>query len=147
MPDMLDIMDKFRAIKVLVVGDIYLDEQVNGEMTGISTEGPMPVVRVTSRTFTPGGASNIARGIVALGGECAIAGFVGDDTGGSRLLDELARCGVDTSPIVTLEGRETERVTRISASSFHDTDHSLLCLNADNDETDANFTPAIDKCP
>ena len=39
MPDMLDIMEKFAAIRVLLVGDMHLDEQVNGDMTGISTEG------------------------------------------------------------------------------------------------------------
>ena len=70
----------FSGNKILVIGDIMLDEYVYGEVKRISPESPVPVVNMKTRTHVPGGAANVAHNIVALGGHCVLAGVTGNDS-------------------------------------------------------------------
>jgi rfaE bifunctional protein kinase chain/domain len=70
---------------VLVVGDLMLDRFVYGTVSRISPEAPVPVVKVTKETSMPGGASNVACNIRALGGKAAVAGMIGKDAAGVEL--------------------------------------------------------------
>lgn len=77
--------DAFRRLKVLVVGDVMLDEYWFGDVSRISPEAPVPVVRIERSDERPGGAANVARNIVALGAHATLLSVVGADDTASRL--------------------------------------------------------------
>lgn len=101
--------------RVLVVGDLFLDEYLEGRAERLSREAPVPVVELTRRVLIPGGAANPARNIVALGGHALCAGLVGEDAAGRELLAGLQEAGVDTTGIVTDADRTTTTKTRVVA--------------------------------
>lgn len=109
------IVSNFKNAKVLVVGDLILDEFIWGDVSRISPEAPVPVVWVKKESFMPGGASNVANNLRSLGAEVYIAGVVGDDEQGAILRGELEQRGVDTSGIVVDESRPTILKTRVVA--------------------------------
>jgi len=109
------IIQKFHKAKILVVGDLILDEFIWGKVERISPEAPVPVVWVNSESFMPGGASNVANNIAALGGKGIIAGIIGDDRNGKLLIGELEKRNVDTSGVVIDAERPTTLKTRIIA--------------------------------
>jgi len=112
--------------RVLVVGDIYLYEYIWGRMTEISTEAPVPVVHVYSRSYAPGAAGNTAAGVAALGGNAVLCGCIGDDANGSILADSLHAMGVDTTHLVTVPGAVTNTWTKISARGLHSAPQEVL---------------------
>ena len=71
-------------MRLLVVGDVVLDEYLWGEVDRVSPEAPVPVVHVRRESTVLGGAGNVVRNVVALGGACAFCSVVGDDTPRSR---------------------------------------------------------------
>jgi bifunctional ADP-heptose synthase (sugar kinase/adenylyltransferase) len=75
----LPIIQKFSQLKVLVLGDLMLDEYIWGTVDRISPEAPVPVVSVTGRTAVPGGAANVAANVAALGAAVDVIGMVGAD--------------------------------------------------------------------
>lgn len=111
------IVDSFAGISLLVVGDVMLDEYLWGDAERISPEAPVPVVHVSSESEALGGAGNVVRNVVALGGRAALCAVVGDDRAGRRVADLLKDLGVDPSGLVPLEGRPTTRKTRLVARS------------------------------
>ncbi len=108
------LLSRFRHTKVLVVGDLMLDEFVWGKVSRISPEAPVPVVWVQSESFMPGGAANVANNIRALGGQVMLAGVLGDDRWGTLLLDDLTTKHIDTSQIIRI-ARPTTVKTRVIA--------------------------------
>jgi len=112
--------------RVLVVGDISLYEYVWGRMTGISTEAPVPVVDVRSRTFAPGAAGNTAVGLARLGAAASLCGWVGDDPHGRTLTELLRERGVDTSAVVAVKEAATNAYTKISAGGYHSARQEVL---------------------
>lgn len=105
---------RFSRAKILVVGDLILDEFVWGKVSRISPEAPVPVVWVQSESVMPGGAANVANNVRALGGQVAIVGVVGEDRWGSALLSELASRTIDTSGVLKT-ARPTTVKTRVIA--------------------------------
>ena len=85
-----DALDGLPGVRVLTIGDLMLDEYVWGRVSRISPEAPVPVVEVEEHSHVPGGAANVASGIVALGGTAVLGGVVGADEPGRRLRDALA---------------------------------------------------------
>jgi len=69
-----EIISRFIGKTILVIGDVMLDEYIWGEVERISPEAPVPVVRVNSETWVPGGAANVAHNISSLGGRPIILG-------------------------------------------------------------------------
>lgn len=82
--------------KILVVGDVMLDRYWVGEVSRISPEAPVPVVHVNKEEVRPGGAANVARNIVALGGQVSLLSVVGTDEAGQKLRKLLEEAGVAT---------------------------------------------------
>ena len=113
------LLEGFPAVKLLVVGDAMLDEHLWGEVERVSPEAPVPVVRVESESLDLGGAANVVRNVVALGGRCSLAAVVGDDEAGRRLADRLGALGVDPKGLVVEPGRPTTQKTRVIARSQH----------------------------
>jgi rfaE bifunctional protein kinase chain/domain len=109
------IMDNFSRSRVLVVGDIMADHFIWGKVSRISPEAPVPVVEVKKDHFTLGGCANVLNNIFAMGGRVHLAGVIGSDETGRRLLSEFRDRGLDTGGIVVEAGRPTTLKTRIVA--------------------------------
>ncbi len=109
------IVENFSKVKVLVVGDLILDEFIWGDVSRISPEAPVPVVWVKKESFMPGGASNVANNLRSLGAEVRIAGVIGDDDHGAILKGELEQKGIDTSGVLIDNSRPTTLKTRVVA--------------------------------
>jgi D-beta-D-heptose 7-phosphate kinase/D-beta-D-heptose 1-phosphate adenosyltransferase len=116
-----------RGRRVLVLGDVMLDEFVWGDVSRISPEAPVPVVRVTRQSFHVGGAGNVAAGVRALGGEAALAGAVGADDAGARVRAALDAAGVTPRLVELPPGRPTTVKTRIVA-------HGQQVVRADRED-------------
>lgn len=112
-------VDRFPRGRVLVLGDVMVDEYVWGTVSRISPEAPVPVVAVRSETVKVGGAGNVATNIAALGGRVRVVGVVGNDAAGERLSHELAQAGVNGDGLVVDPARPTTVKSRVVAGSQH----------------------------
>lgn len=112
--DIQKIINNFRKLRILVVGDLILDHYIWGKVNRISPEAPVPVVDVNKETFLLGGAANVAHNVVALGGKAAVVGIRGKDIAGEVITGMLEERGVDCSGIFT-EQRPTTVKTRVIA--------------------------------
>ncbi len=101
--------------RLVLLGDLMLDEYVWGEVKRISPEAPIPVVEVRRRTLCPGGAGNVACNLLALGAKVEVVSVVGDDRPGEVLLQELAEKGAEVSAVIVEKGRPTTQKTRVMA--------------------------------
>lgn len=115
MEELLNIIKNFKNPKVLVVGDIMLDEYVWGDVTRISPEAPIPVLEVKEVTYTPGGAANTANNLKALRGEVILAGVIGPEDKGKLLKEILEKRGINTEGIFVDQKRKTTLKTRAVA--------------------------------
>ncbi len=111
--DLAALLDRARGRSVLIVGDLMLDHFVIGRVDRISPEAPVPVVQFDHESFCLGGAANVAHNHAALGGSVEIAGLVGNDAEGTRLLADLRRVGVGTSAVIADRDRCTTRKLRV----------------------------------
>ncbi len=109
------IISRFSSVRVLVIGDLILDEYVWGKVERISPEAPVPVVWANKRTFVPGGAANVSNNIRALDGKVSLVGVVGKDHNSNVLLKQLKGRGIATSGIFREAKRHTTVKTRIIA--------------------------------
>jgi D-beta-D-heptose 7-phosphate kinase/D-beta-D-heptose 1-phosphate adenosyltransferase len=91
-----EILTRARSKRLLVIGDLMLDEFVWGKVGRISPEAPVPVVQVTGETFYPGGAANVARNLREFTNHVAVVGLFGTDRGGRQLRKLLAEQKIDT---------------------------------------------------
>ncbi|MEY2508929.1 MAG: hypothetical protein QOH01_3258 [Verrucomicrobiota bacterium] len=110
-----EILARARMKRLLVVGDLMLDEFVWGKVGRISPEAPVPVVEVTGESFYPGGAANVARNLREFTGKVAVVGLFGSDRGGRQLRDLLAEQKIDTANAIEDPGFPTIVKTRIIA--------------------------------
>lgn len=111
---------------VLCIGDLMLDEFVYGDVTRISPEAPTPVIAVKRTEVMVGGAGNVARNLVALGGRCIFVGVVGNDDAGGALTRALAANPLIEFELVIDPARQTTRKVR-----FVSEHHSTHLLRAD----------------
>jgi rfaE bifunctional protein kinase chain/domain len=105
----------FRRQRILVVGDLMLDQYIHGVVERISPEAPVPVVRVVKERHVPGGAANVAGNICALGGEAVVAGMVGRDPAGRDLLRILRQYRIGTAGVRVMDGMRTIVKQRVLA--------------------------------
>lgn len=109
------IISNFKDSKVLVIGDLVLDEFVWGDSSRISPEAPVPVVLVERESFMPGGAANVANNISSLGAKAFLVGVVGKDERGRQLENLLKGKDVDIEGIISDGTRPTTLKTRVVA--------------------------------
>ncbi|HSI87855.1 MAG TPA: D-glycero-beta-D-manno-heptose-7-phosphate kinase [Pyrinomonadaceae bacterium] len=115
----MNILEQISGTRVLVVGDIMLDRYWWGDVTRISPEAPVPVVRLRGSTVAPGGAANVAANVAGLGATPILVGAVGKDPEADELRESLGSIGVEHSAIVALADRSTIVKTRIVAHGQH----------------------------
>ena len=104
-----------RRRRVLVFGDLMLDEFLWGRVSRISPEAPVPVVEVSRQSFHLGGAGNVAANVRSLGGGATLVATVGEDAGGAHVREAVAAAGVGSRLVVSPPGRPTTVKTRIVA--------------------------------
>ena len=109
------ILGRFPQARVLVVGDLILDQYIWGEVNRISPEAPIPVVEVIRESYSPGGASNVAHNVRDLGAGVEVCGIVGEDGFGRMLLEVLKEKGILVHGVVTDPARPTTLKTRVVA--------------------------------
>lgn len=107
------LLDSFVGLRVVVVGDVFLDRYLVGRAERLSREGPVPVLAFERELTLPGGAANPARNIAGLGGSADQIGVVGDDDAGRELAQSLAASGIGTRGLVVDPGRPTTVKTRV----------------------------------
>lgn len=113
-----DIVKEFAAVKVLIVGDLMLDQYWWGTVDRISPEAPVPVVKLDQVTLAAGGAANVAANVSGLGAEPLLIGMIGNDGDSQLLLDHLASRNIAADHLARSE-RPTSIKTRIVAHSQH----------------------------
>jgi rfaE bifunctional protein kinase chain/domain len=113
----LDSCSKMSGHKILVLGDIMVDEYIWGDVRRISPEAPVPVVHVNNETMQLGGAANVAQNLRSLGADVELAGVLGSDDLARRVLKALDKLDIHHTGIRHLKKRETIRKTRIIAHS------------------------------
>jgi D-beta-D-heptose 7-phosphate kinase/D-beta-D-heptose 1-phosphate adenosyltransferase len=106
-----------RQFSVAIIGDIILDEYIEGDVSRISPEAPVPVLLVTDRHFSAGGAANTALNIQLAGGQARLFGVWGEDEAATNLASVLARLGLDKHSLIKLEDRPTIRKTRVTTKN------------------------------
>ena len=108
---------QLRQVRILVVGDLMLDEYLWGKTGRISPEAPVPVVDVAADDLRLGGAGNVINNLLALGCRVEVASVVGSDADGAELCTLLKARSLDTAGVIADPARQTTRKTRILASN------------------------------
>jgi rfaE bifunctional protein kinase chain/domain len=110
-----DQVDRFPNARMLVVGDIIMDEYLWGDVSRISPEAPVPVVDIKNETKMFGGAANVVRNIATLGARPILCGVVGNDRTGKEIIDKLKDMDLITAGVVVEKERPTSIKTRVVA--------------------------------
>lgn len=110
-----EILSSAPSKRILVIGDLMLDEFVWGKVGRISPEAPVPVVEVTGESFYPGGAANVARNLRQFVDRAAVVGLLGTDRGGQHLRRLLEDDAIDTTAAIEDANFPTIVKTRIIA--------------------------------
>jgi rfaE bifunctional protein kinase chain/domain len=121
-----DLVESFPRQTVALLGDFVADQFVFGEISRVSREAPVLILRHRQTELAPGGGANAANNLVDLGARVLPVGAVGDDAPGRALLDYFRNKGVDTSGLVRVRGWDTPMKTRYLAGWTHTTRQQVL---------------------
>src|SRR5947209_13764919 len=117
---------KFPKSKIVVVGDLVADQFLYGEISRVSREAPVLILRYERTETTPGGAANCACNLAALDARAVIIGVVGEDEAGNALLEKLGESDVECGSIVTSASMRTTTKVRVLAGQIHSTRQQVL---------------------
>ncbi len=126
-----ELIYRFAGKRVLVIGDVMLDEYLYGHVERVSPEAPVPVVSLDRRVVRPGGAANVALNALGLGAKVKLVGLIGNDEPGQRLVQACAEAAVDTNGLLVSATRRTTRKARVMSQGQQllrvDTEDVHLC--------------------
>src|SRR5579859_367822 len=125
----LTLLKKFPKIRLMVAGDLMVDEALYGDSERISREAPVLILRYTHTDFTPGGAANAANNAVELGAQVFPLGVVGQDGQGENLLRYFKMKKVDVSGVVAVKNRHTTVKCRIMAGAHHTAKQQVIRID------------------
>jgi D-beta-D-heptose 7-phosphate kinase/D-beta-D-heptose 1-phosphate adenosyltransferase len=111
------LINSFSKLNVLVIGEAILDVYLNGSSDRLCPEAPVPVINITERLNSPGGAANTALNISSLGGQVKFLSVIGEDTEAALLKQSLESQGVSTTDLIQERSRQTLSKQRVMASS------------------------------
>src|SRR5579884_264296 len=124
-----DLLARFRDRRVLVLGDIVADEYLIGRPERLSREAPVLILQYTSSFVRPGGATNVAYNIAALGAGASLVGVIGDDEMGRRLRGVLEKAGIRTECLLTDTSRPTSTATRVLAKGAQEAQQQVVRID------------------
>jgi D-glycero-beta-D-manno-heptose-7-phosphate kinase len=126
---LLQLIDDLAGCRIAVVGDLIADEFIYGEIARVSREAPVLILNYDSTEVVPGGAGNAAGNVATLGGAARIAGVVGRDEAGRRLLSTLRKRRVDATHVLRPAGYMTPTKTRILAGGIHSAKQQVVRID------------------
>lgn len=134
-PRVRKLLEAARQTRILVLGDVMLDQFLWGHVARISPEAPVPVVEFERESFMPGGAANVARNLVDLNAQTELFGIVGQDDAAKKLKSILTQHKIGCAGVVANSGRRTsiktrivahqQQVVRVDRESRHDVDEKF----------------------
>ncbi len=119
MVNLRTIVGRFGRKKIIVLGDIILDNYVYGRISRVSPEAPVPVFEIEREVYSPGGAGNTAANITSLGGDAYLIGVLGIDKNSGLMMEALKEKKVNVENIVLCENRPTTVKMRFIALNQH----------------------------
>ncbi|HEX7177747.1 MAG TPA: PfkB family carbohydrate kinase [Pyrinomonadaceae bacterium] len=119
----------FAGRRVVVLGDLVADQFVYGEISRVSREAPVLILRHERTETVPGGAANCAANLASLGARARVVGTVGDDAAGGALLERLNEMGVDCGGVAILPGAQTTTKVRLLAGHAHSTRQQVIRMD------------------
>src|SRR5207245_3576077 len=125
---LLALIDGFSSRRVLIVGDLIADEFIYGEVARVSREAPVLILKYDATALVAGGAANAANNVAALGGRARLAGLVGRDAEGRRLVASM-HAGVERGDIVRARQYRTPVKTRILAGGIHSAKQQVVRID------------------
>ncbi len=131
---LIELLDRFSQAKVLVVGDLTLDEFLTGQVERISREAPVLILRHENTRQVPGGGANAVYNLATLGARVKVVGLVGKDDQGIALRGIFDRAGVDTTGILLDPNRPTVTKTRISGHARQSVTQQVVRVDRKSDE-------------
>ena len=151
---LVGLVDGFTSRRILVVGDVIADEFIYGEVERVSREAPVLILKYSTSEMIPGGAGNAASNVAALGGRAVLAGLVGADAEGRRLLSGFPR-GVDVRRVTKVRHYRTPVKTRVLAGGVHSAKQQVVRIDRETGcelgegvthEFARSIAPALDEC-
>src|SRR6185437_9138747 len=127
---LLGLVDAFSSRRILVIGDVIADEFIYGHVERISREAPVLILKYDATEIVAGGAGNAANNVAALGGRARLAGVIGNDGEGRRLLSSFHR-GVDCKRVLRARAYRTPVKTRILAGGVHSAKQQVVRIDRD----------------
>jgi len=132
--ELINIVQNLGSPKVLLAGDFLLDIYVYGDALRISPEAPVPVLKVVSKEYRPGGAASVAADLAALGAKTLCLGTVGKDINAQTLRKLLEDTGADVSGLIEVADRPTITKQRFIGLAQHIHPQQLLRVDEEKDE-------------
>ena len=114
---MKKVLERIKNLNILVFGDVMLDRYVNGEVSRISPEAPVPVIRVREEKSVAGGAANVALNLASLGASVESVGWFGKDEQGDKLVEILCAKNIKVDPRCRSSSAPTISKSRITSSN------------------------------
>jgi len=127
---LLALIDGFSSRRVLIVGDLIADEFIYGEVARVSREAPVLILKYDATEMVGGGAGNAANNVAALGGRARLAGLIGGDAEGRRIVANLPK-RVERTHIVRARDYRTPVKTRILAGGIHSAKQQVVRIDRD----------------
>ncbi|WP_448572720.1 bifunctional heptose 7-phosphate kinase/heptose 1-phosphate adenyltransferase [Trichothermofontia sp.] len=132
-PRLQALLTQFKRARVLVVGDLTLDEFLQGQVERLSREAPVLILRHEETRQVPGGGANAVYNLARLGAQVQVVGLVGDDPQGQVLHDLFVQVGVDTRGILVDCDRPTVTKTRISGHARQSVTQQIVRVDRRSD--------------
>lgn len=133
MSRLVNIVENFSGKRVVVIGDIIADQFIYGEISRVSREAPVFILRHEQTETSPGGAGNCAANLAALGANVTLISVIGKDEPGQILSRKLRDAGVDCSGLLESAERRTTTKVRVLAGQIHSTRQQVIRIDYDND--------------
>ncbi|RKZ07795.1 carbohydrate kinase [bacterium] len=112
-------IELWKGKKIVILGDMILDEFIYGTAVRVSREAPVVIVRYDSTSYSPGGAANAVQNIVAMGGRAFPVGVIGKDEDGRILRELFEKRGVSHRGLIGEKTRATVKKIRVMAGEYH----------------------------
>ncbi|MGC2697446.1 MAG: PfkB family carbohydrate kinase [Candidatus Angelobacter sp.] len=129
------IIEGFSKLSITVLGDLIADEFIYGEISRVSREAPVLILRHRERTVVPGGAGNAIYNLADLGVTVLPVGVIGDDEAGRMLLHSFRQKHISVSAIRRIKGRSTVTKTRVLAGTMHSPRQQVIRVDREPDTT------------
>jgi D-glycero-beta-D-manno-heptose-7-phosphate kinase len=133
MSRLADIVKRFSKKRIVVIGDAIADQFIYGEISRVSREAPVFILRHEHTETTPGGAGNCAANLAALGAQVTLVSVLGNDETGQILSGKLRDVGVDCSGVLLSDRRRTVTKVRVLAGQIHSTRQQVIRIDYDNE--------------